>query len=220
MLRLSPDAVRRPSTGKDLQPDGGGLASVLANLALTARARLADIEGGLAQLTQGRVVGVATPDAGNGAYNLELVMASGVRVAASLVSTGVLYLLYVLTLVQSDSPPRIILMEEPENSVHPARLRELVELLRGLTVDRPGRPACQLLVATHSPYLLDACKPEEVLVFQREGPGGWTTIRRPPADIDKKSLGLLLGELWGSYGESGLIEGAPTRALPTAEVKG
>ncbi|MEK6607610.1 MAG: AAA family ATPase [Myxococcota bacterium] len=217
ILRLSPTTICADASHRSLNLDGSGLACVLAGFALTSRPTILAIENELRRLTEGRVASIATPDNGQGSYSLWFVMASGEQIPARFVSTGLLYLLYVLALVHSDNPPRIILIEEPENGVHPGRLKEMVALLRRLTQPEGTRPACQILMATHSPYLLDEFTPGEVLVFRRDGAGGWTTIRRPPLDLVKRGWGLHLGELWGSFGERGLIEGPTPAEAPTIQ---
>jgi predicted ATPase len=80
-----------------------------------------------------------------------------------------------LTLVVLLSDPEargLICIEEPENGIHPAKLDEMVDLLRELAVDpnaTPGadNPFRQVIVATHSPGFVQLQKPED-LVFATE----------------------------------------------------
>ena len=63
-----------------------------------------------------------------------------------------------------------------------------------------------MIISTHSPYLLDSCKHDEVRVFRRPR-GGWTRIDTPPKGAEKDWWGMSLGELWGFSGEDALIDG-------------
>ena len=77
----------------------------------------------------------------------------------------------------------MLLIEEPENGVHPLRLYEIVALLRSLT-----ERGVQILTTTHSPDLLNACKQEEVLVFRRPNRDSGTEIYRLPADFERRAM--------------------------------
>lgn len=122
-------------------------------------------------------------------------------------SYGVRLLLFFVTLANHPKPPKTILVEEPENGVHPKRLGEIVELLRGLTTGRYSSEIAQVIITTHSPYLLDTINIEtdQVLVAQRMS-GGQRTIQ--PIDTDRLK-GFLehfkLGEVWSNQEEAGLI---------------
>ena len=91
------------------------------------------------------------------------------RVPASLMSDGVLLVLGYLTLAYTNRPPAILLIEEPENGIHPKLLKFVVEVLRGMSrgLDQ-DTPPVQIILTTHSPYLLDATIPEEVYIFQKK----------------------------------------------------
>ena len=87
------------------------------------------------------------------------------RIAAPDLSDGILLTLALLCLVyQPAKPPRILCLEEPENGLHPKRLRWLVDHLSRLTSEHAGRT--QVVLSTHSPYLLDLFRdaPEAVQV--------------------------------------------------------
>ncbi|MCC7373573.1 MAG: ATP-binding protein, partial [Verrucomicrobiales bacterium] len=47
-------------------------------------------------------------------------------------------------------PPRVLLLEEIENGIHPAKLRVLMELIRS----QSERAGIQVFATTHSPILL------------------------------------------------------------------
>ncbi|MGH8228580.1 MAG: AAA family ATPase, partial [Steroidobacteraceae bacterium] len=92
-------------------------------------------------------------------------------VLAKFASDGTLKLLAYLVLLYDPAPPPFIGIEEPENFLHPRLLAELAEECRAAT-DRT-----QLLVTTHSPFFLNALRPEEVRVLWRDEQGYTRTER-------------------------------------------
>lgn len=111
---------------------------------------------------------------------------------ARFASEGTLKMLAYLVLLYDPQPPPFIGIEEPENFLHPRLLPGLAEECRA-ACDR-----AQLLVTTHSPFFLDALRPQEVRVLWRDEKG-YTQTRR----IDEISgvpefmnEGALLGDLW------------------------
>lgn len=132
-------------------------------------------------------------------------------VLAKFASDGTLKMLAYLLLLHDPNPPPFIGIEEPENYLHPRLLPELAEECRAAT----GQT--QLLVTTHSPFFLNALRPEEVRVLWRDDQG-YTQAQRA-SDLqgvpEFMQHGALLGDLWieGQFGVGDpLVEqGAPTR---------
>lgn len=134
-------------------------------------------------------------------------------VLARFASDGTLKILAYLVLLHDPTPPPFIGIEEPENFLHPRLLPELAEECR----DASART--QLLVTTHSPFFLNALRPEEVRVLWRDE-HGYTQTRRA---IDLRGVpdfvesGALLGHLWMegqlAVGDPLANQGAPTRPL-------
>ena len=111
---------------------------------------------------------------------------------ARYMSGGTMRLAALLTLLYEPDAAGLLGIEEPENELHPQLLYRLAEELGKATEQR------QLLVATHSPFLLDALAPEQVWILHR-GTDGYTQATRA-ADIpnvkelveDGSQLGYLL----------------------------
>ena len=134
-------------------------------------------------------------------------------VLARFASDGTLKMLAYLVLLYDPQPPPFIGIEEPENFLHPRLLPELAEECRA---------ACertQLLVATHSPFFLDALRLKEVRMLWRSEEG-YTQTRRV-ADLPGVSAfvneGGQLGDLRmeGQFGVGDPLtrQGAPTRGI-------
>ncbi len=113
-------------------------------------------------------------------------------VLAKFASDGTLKMLAYLTVLYDPSPPQLIGIEEPENQLHPRLLPELAEECRNAA----GHG--QLMVTTHSPFFVNALRPEEVWVLYRNEKG-YTEGRRAS---DMKGIqefmdaGAKLGQLW------------------------
>ncbi|MFO0838837.1 MAG: AAA family ATPase [Phycisphaerae bacterium] len=122
--------------------------------------------------------------------------------AASQVSDGMLLILAYLTILNLPNPPRMILVEEPENGVHPSRLREVITILRELVEESKQT---QVVMTTHSPYLVDLFKPEEVTLCLREDDGSVSTHRLSDSPTVSEQLKhFKLGEIWTGEGDDSL----------------
>jgi predicted ATPase len=132
-------------------------------------------------------------------------------VLARFASDGTLKMLAYLVLLHDPDPPPFIGIEEPENFLHPRLLPELAEECRSAT------EATQLVVTTHSPFFLNALRPEEVRVLWRDE-AGYTKTKRVldlPGIPQFLQRGALLGHLWMEgqlgVGDPLVNQGAPTR---------
>jgi len=75
------------------------------------------------------------------------------------VSDGTLKLLAYITAIASEEP-KLICFEEPENFIHPRLVELLVEILK--------RSDKQIILSTHSPYLVDWVEPEDVIIVEKK----------------------------------------------------
>lgn len=133
--------------------------------------------------------------AGNG-KQLYFKLENGAEIPAPQAAEGMLYTLAFMAISYLPNPPKMLLVEEPENGIHPGRVREVVRLLRQMTV---ASPAIQVIMTSHSPYLVDEMKPEEVTWCRREG-SNIVTERLDQNDLVRQQKGLFeLGEIWSNY---------------------
>jgi predicted ATPase len=115
--------------------------------------------------------------------------------------------LFFIALAYHPTPPKLILLEEPENGIHPKQLADVVRLLRDVSKGVHGGSAAQVVLTTHSPYLLDHIdlETDQVLVFRRNADG---TRSAEPADVSRLKTFLdefMLGEVWFNEEEKGLV---------------
>lgn len=178
ILQLDPALLRKPApaTAPDvLAVDGGNLAAVLARLkADTANETrplgvLSDIAVALNELIPGVVRLDAELHKPSQEYRMELTMRDGLPFSSKVISDGTLRVLALLTLLHDPKHRGVVCFEEPENGVHPGRIRQLVQALRELVtqpaaqedgqVDPP--PLSQLLLNSHSPVVLSSLLDKE-----------------------------------------------------------
>jgi predicted ATPase len=115
----------------------------------------------------------------------------GTRISASEMSEGLLYFLGFAALQYCGSS--LLLVEEPENGLHPSRIRDVMEILRKIS------ETAQVVIATHSPLVINEMKPEEVTVVTRDERGtNCVSIKATPGFVDRSKV-YALGELWLSY---------------------
>ncbi|MGL6073388.1 MAG: AAA family ATPase [Fimbriiglobus sp.] len=121
-------------------------------------------------------------------------------------SDGAVLLLGFLALMYSPKPPDVILIEEPENGIHPKRLIEVAKLLRQF-VEREDK-APQIIMTTHSPYLLSQFQPEEVTLMRRQADGSAKAFPLRDAKHIRERMGneFYLGELWYNLDEEDLLK--------------
>ena len=107
-------------------------------------------------------------------------------------SDGTLKMLAYLLVLHDPNPSRFIGVEEPENFLHPRLLQDLGEECRAAT------ERTQLLVTSHSPFFLDAMRPEEVRVLYRDLSGYTKVVQASTIQgvSDFVREGALLGQLW------------------------
>jgi predicted ATPase len=223
MLPAVPDVGRKFR----MDPDGFGLATLLDDLLsyeperfIELRERFTDyypefrsvrLETEPAVSRQFQSTGKHSSSQGTG-KGIFFETQRGTRIRAQQASDGAILFLGLLGLIYSPKPPRLLLIEEPERGVYPKRLEQVIRLLRELVQKPPGVPIPQIVMTTHSPYLLSLFKPSEVTLMSREGGSGPVRARplRDAAHIDER-LGddeFYLGELWYNLTEEELFADA------------
>ena len=170
-IQLNSPAMRDPAPATrptELELDGTNLARVVGRL---ARSAAADDSEALERWTSHlryaledlESIGWAARQADNAEYVL-LRYASGLECPSWLLSDGTLRML-ALTLPAFLPPaPRVYMVEEPENGVHPKALEIVMGALAAI-------PNAQVFVATHSPLVVQEAGLEPLLCFTRDANG-------------------------------------------------
>ncbi len=112
------------------------------------------------------------------------------------VSDGFLRILAVVSMLYSPTPPSILLFEEPENGVHPRLLGRILEIFKAMTQRKSA--ITQVLITSHSPYLVDFFRdiPGAVYTIRRQGPRAAAEFRRLDKIFPKGLPDAPLGETW------------------------
>ena len=135
----------------------------------------------------------------------------GGKVRAQQASDGAILLLAYLALAYVPEPPNLLLLEEPENGIYPKRLGEVIGMLKELVNRKEGARYPQVILSTHSPYVLSFFEPEEVTFLSRDPSKPEAGVRaRPLRDAphirDRLAGGdFYLGELWYNLSEEELF---------------
>jgi predicted ATPase len=201
LLRLDPDELRRPtgliphSGPLALGERGLGLASVLD--AITSRdlpAFMKIREGFLTRFTAVRELGQVNISEGQKA--VQIILQDGTKVTAGQMSEGMLYWLG-FAVQQHLDPASILLVEEPENGLHPHRIQEVMSILRGLS-----ESGTQVIIATHSPLVVNELQPHEVSVVTRTQEHGTRVTRLDHTkNFDSRRKVYEPGELWLAFAD-------------------
>ncbi len=170
MLREDSAVVPEPRLGMD----GAGMAAVLGLWRGSQPEKVAELESFLHKcLPEVRNV-LVRPAPAPGYQRLWVRQTDGEEFDAEHLSDGVLCFIALIMHAIDAGPGQLLFIEEPEHSIHPRRLREMVDLLKELVAAK----GCQFVIATHSPVLLNAFRdePEAIVLFRRSEKG--TRVRR------------------------------------------
>ena len=117
---------------------------------------------------------------------------------AQQMSDGTLKVFAYLIMLEDPQPPPFICIEEPENGLYHKLMEILAMELREHATGKKGAP--QIFVTTHQPYFVDALRPDETWVLEKQA-NGFATISRASGDKIVNAMvneGLPLGSLWYS----------------------
>jgi len=208
-FHFNPSALRAPAqvTPKpSLQEDGKGLAAVVDHLKDEFPDIYDEIQDEFRHCVP-EVERIQLRVTANG-HKTILLKERGFKESfgAEEISEGLLLFLALLCCIHTQPKPSMILLEEPEHGIHPRRLKDLLELLYSLTESKGDEPPVQILLTTHSPYLLDQFRDDldALLVLERGEEGTIVKSARQHVDTIHKT-GISVGEAW----YSGILGGVP-----------
>jgi len=199
-LRAPSPVIRNPEARLTMGVSGVGFPTFLEDILRRDRRSFFEIEKGFTERFPNYEIDV--PKSGND--NVLVFHANdGQDLPADSVSDGAVLYLAFLALSHQPDPPSILLIEEPENGVHHAALEQIVSAIR----DFGKKREVQVVLTTHSPYLLDLVEPEDVRVFSKGQDGAVQAMKMSDAaDIDELSKHFMTGEIWTVETESKLFK--------------
>lgn len=194
----------------ELRSDGWGLAGVLDRLRDEFPERFEQLNEEVARLLPefDRIL-FETPAPGSRGFMLRTREGKAAIRAADL-SQGVLLALALLTISYAPDPPSIIGLEEPDRGIHPRLYRDVQDALYRLSYPESfgiDREPVQVIVTTHSPFMLDLHKdhPEEIVIAEKTDHGSVFHRLSDRPDLVEILEDVSLGEAW----YSGILGGVP-----------
>ncbi len=229
LLRLDALRLREPhySPERDVRMafDGEGLSSVLQRIQIARDGRLEIIEREVARTvplvrrirtTQepvARIEQVPVTIDGKGTFvphrreyvgaGFEVEWGDVGWVSSRQLSEGTLLIIGLATLLHQ-KPPSLLLIDDIDKALHPTAQTEVVRMLLRC-ID--ANPSLQVLATTHSPFVVDALEPHQVLVAGSVD--SRTTAIRPLTEHSswtRRKGHLHPGEFWSAVGESWVAE--------------
>lgn len=161
ILEPSPKAMRVVSSTYDTAPlaeDGKNLGAVLGRIARDPE-RWYDFRADAVALLPDLVDITVEANAEWGQWDVWLQHRHEHRVTPGAASAGTLRVLALLAAAHDPAHEGLLLVEEPENGLHPTRIPQLLSRLKGRTSDPATLTAGdgrQILITTHSPVALAA----------------------------------------------------------------
>ncbi len=202
-IPFDPEAtVRDPIVARHstrVEPAGANLINVLHTLYTGDRQFKRDLNLAMKAAFSGEFEELIFPPASDQRVQLRIRWKSlETEISAADLSAGTLQFLFLVTILMQPSPPPLIVIEEPEQYLHPSMLPIVAEH----AVDAALRT--QVVFTTHSPQLLDAfgdTRPTTSVLECREGETHLQTISGNRLDywLREYSLGRLF--------TSGILEG-------------
>ena len=159
-LQLNPDDLRQPTskkTGEDtISISGKNLAAALYRIKQNDSYALVEISRKLNQFIPNYTDVLVKDDVENKQYIIYLRGEDGKEYSSRVLSEGTLRILTLCILEQDEKYTGLLCFEEPENGIHPFRIKTMVELLKDLSTDFLDieSPLRQVIVNTHSPILV------------------------------------------------------------------
>lgn len=201
--KLAPSSMGSAAPARkeaSLTAGGENLASILLSIQSEYRKAFSELESYLsAAVPEIEEFSVGLTEDGRAYFRWrEKGLPADFKVGSWLSSDGTRQILGLLALRFAPRLPPLLCIEEPETFVHPGLMEWIGDLLKSLS------RKTQVLVATHSPYLLNQFSPKDLMVVEKKD--GRTQVKPLKGKGITEALKVLgLGELW----YSGDIGGVP-----------
>jgi hypothetical protein len=197
------DAAPSTEVNPAVEEDGGNTAAVLAALKLDREEVFTQIEEELRKVVPNvqririrqvkvtHYAGFSDPPIG---YKVFIDFKGASDIPAHGASEGTLITLALLSALCSPNRPRVLLLDDIDQALHPQAQMELMRELKRLL---ENFPAVQIVATTHSPYILDELTPEDIRVFalRQDGSVACRSLSDHP-QAEKMRGALTSGQLW------------------------
>lgn len=159
-LQLNPADLRKPTpkdTGDDkMSATGEHMAGALFRMYRQDASILKDISRKLQKFLPEFIAVKVEDDKENKQYIVRLEDRDKKIYSSRVLSEGTLRILALCILAFDEQHSGLLCFEEPENGVHPQRMKDMMQLLKDLSTDfsHEDEPLRQVIINTHSPILL------------------------------------------------------------------
>lgn len=172
-LHLNPEVLRQPSSlnsPRFLGADGSNLPTTLVRMQSEDKLAWATISLDLANVVPDLTYIELRRDKLQNTYTIWAHYQDGRSFSSRVLSDGTLQLLALITLKNDPQFHGVLCFEEPENGVHATSLKDIADLLKGLTTDfsdlqQTDELLKQVLVTTHSSDFISQPGIIEALLF-------------------------------------------------------
>lgn len=169
-MQLSPDELRKPTVQDAkmsyyLNHNGANLAAALYRIKLTDEYILTEISRELTRFLPDFVRVDVVNDEANKQFVVKLRQKDGKEFSSRVLSEGTLRVLALIVMQFDPEHQGLLCFEEPENGIHPMRIKQMVQLLSSLSTDfyEDADFLRQVIVNTHSPLIV-----REMIRFPRK----------------------------------------------------
>jgi predicted ATPase len=207
LYRFDVRSLSSPSVPKSvslqLPFDGKGLSSLLAGLYLKDIARFQSLVERLKRVIPSvegfHIEQAAVENESTVGYQIVFDMKGAKGIPATSISDGTLLTLALLTALVTTDRAQLILVDDLERGLHPKAVGDLVQQLRRIQEEDPE---LQVVATSHSPYLVDFLRAEEVLLtsLDEEGYAVIKSLSDHP-DYERSKDFFDTGEFWSTVGE-------------------
>lgn len=161
-LELNPEDLRQPThkqhDNDTISSSGKNLAAALYRIKQEDSYNLIEISRRLQDFLPHFTKVDVIDDSANKQFLIKLTNKDRKEFSSRVLSEGTLRLLILCILEYDDRYSGLLCFEEPENGIHPFRVKAMVELLKDLSVDfedhENKKPLRQVIVNTHSPVVV------------------------------------------------------------------
>ena len=160
-MQLNPEELRKPTEKNAIMSDviahdGANLAAALDRLKQDDEYNLTEISRELSRFLPDVTAVDVEFDQARELLSVILINKNGEKFTSRVLSEGTLRLLALTIIMHDNRHKGLLCFEEPENGIHPARIKQMAELLYDLSAiyDSEDTSLRQVVVNTHSPILI------------------------------------------------------------------
>lgn len=204
-----------------LETDGSGLSTIVANLINEQPDRFEDLQNTSRKIVQSlekirvKREAVSSENWFNAdnltsinenviGEKLVLDFYNAKNVSADFVSEGTLVAIFLVASMQFIECKGVLLVDDIDRALHPKAIKDLFSAIREI---QKLNPELQIIATTHSPYLLDHLKPEEVRIANLDPERGTVIAKLTDhPEFEKWKEVMAPGEFWSYAGEDWVLK--------------